>query len=418
MRTLIRNGYLLTLDDADRVFEQGDLLIQDGVIQAIGERLDGGEDQAERVIDASGKLVMPGLVNADVHAAELLRRGLFENQPGDEAAEVHFESTLTPEAITACALLAGVEMMRSGVTAILDHWQFSAAGCSAGVEAVLRAYTQTGLRVTLAVGMGGDGCTPEGARQAYEDIFERWHAESWHTGENGRIRLALAPTRVLWQDAGFAGWLSKFAARQDADLHFHFNQRAGEAGAIRAAHARGLLNRSSSVAHAVWLSPDEIELLAGSQAVVVHTPPADLYQGRGLPPLHRLLEAGVPLALGSGQGSGGNLRMFDIMKMAASFHRIYQPDYHRWPTVEQVLAMAAGGGASQLAVSRKADLALLNLKSISFAPLNVLKSQLVCLEDGSAVDTLLVDGRVVMEAGRILTVDQAAIQQTMRAVRL
>ncbi len=372
-------------------------------------------------MDASGKLVMPGLVNADVHAAGLLRRGLFENQPQDEAAENDFEKALAPEAVHACALLAGVEMMRSGVTAIHDHWSFSEAGCRAGVEAVLQAYAQTGLRLTLAVGLGGPGWTPERAMQTYEELFARWHGS-----EAGRTRLALAPAQELWQEPGFAGWLGEFAARQDAALHFHFNPRKDQHGAIAAAHALGLLSRRSSVAHAVWLSPGEIELLAGSGAVVVHTPSADLYQGRGLPPMHRLLEAGIPVALGSGQGSGGNLRMFDLMKMTASFHRIYQPDYRRWPMVEQVLAMAAGGGVAllldghtgQVAAGRKADLVLLNLKAVSFAPLNVLKSQLVCLEDGSAVDTVLVDGQALMEAGEILTVDEEAVKQTMRKIQL
>ena len=421
MRTLIRNGYLLTLDETDRVFERGDMLIQDGVIQALEGRLDGGAERADRVIDAAGKLVMPGLINADVHAAELFRRGLFENQPQDGAHETKPEKALTPEALAACALMAGVEMIRSGVTSLLDHWRFSETGCAAGVDAIARAYAQTGLRTNLAVGLGEQGLTPERAMRAYEDVFGRWHENG-----TGRMRLVLAPNREIWQEAGFAGWLRATTANRNAALHFHFNPPNGQTRMIAAAHAAGLLTRHTSVASVTRLTPEEIELLAGSQAVVVHTPPADLYQGRGLPPLHQLLEAGVTLTLGSGQGSGGNLRKFDLMKMAAGFHRIYQPDYQRWPMVEQVLAMAVGGGracllenqSGMLAVGRKADLALLNLKSISFAPLNQLKSQLVCLEDGSAVDTLLVDGEVVMEAGRILTVDEEAVKHTMRKIQL
>jgi 5-methylthioadenosine/S-adenosylhomocysteine deaminase len=458
MRILLHNGFLISLDNDDRVLEQCDILIQDSQIVEVSKNLDIAEINPDRVIDASQKLVAPGLVNADLHADGVLMKGLFENRPlelrPDYLGSGGRLGMPASEMLQATAMLAGVEALKTGVTMVQDHWRFSNSSAVENADALFSAYQEIGLRANLALEIDGNGLMenlpylaeilppdliPGGSpaetvvseiKAAYERVIDRWHGT-----ENGRLQIVLAPSGELWRDPGFISWVKETSKRLQAAFHLHLGQtktqtlqgrrRFSGRSAVEQADRMGLLAPHTSVAHAIWITPEEIELLLKTGAAIIHTPLSDLYTGSGVVPLHLLMEAGVPIGLGTGESSGGNLNLFDVMKMTAALHRIDQPDYNRWPSVEQVLTMATRGGAracqlddkvGQVAAGYQADLVLYDLKGFPFSPLNNPKDQLVCLENGSSVDTVMVGGTVVVESGRVTTVNEDDVRKEFRRI--
>jgi 5-methylthioadenosine/S-adenosylhomocysteine deaminase len=456
MRLLIQNGYILSLDAQDRVFTRGDVFIDDSKIVQIGCDLDVSKINPDQVINATNKLVTPGLVNADLHAAEVLSKGLFENRPLEMSLQDRANSggfgPLTKELVYETALLAGIHALKTGVTTVQDHWRFSPIFAKEGTAAVMDAYRLLGIRANLAIEIEPDqfsrnplfseesfpaaifrGDTKVSTNNRVRQVIDTYKAALEHSqiGDSDQQKLAISAPEQLMMNAQFVEWLAEIAEGENTAIHFHFNQtkcqvvnaRKAFQGktAIERAGELGLLTPHVSIADAVWVTPSEIELLATKGVTVIHTPISDLYAGSGMIPLHKLIEAGVHIGLGSGETCGGNQTLFDVLKMTAEIHRTVQPDYKHWVSVEQALLMATHGGAraclldkevGQIAVGFNADLVLYDLKSFSFSPLNNPKDQLVCLESGSSVDTVLVDGKVVVEGGHVVKVDESdAIQQ-------
>jgi 5-methylthioadenosine/S-adenosylhomocysteine deaminase len=448
MRILIQNGCILTLDAQSRVFECGDILIDGTKIVDLGSDLDVSKLNPDQIIDATNKLITPGLVNADLHAAEFLSKGMFENRPlelrnlhGDDSS---CDNHLTSEMVYMTALLAGLQALKSGVTTVQDHWRFSPTFAREGTAAVFKAYRQIGLRANLALEIESNHLhrsplitreteeTTESKVEKFINSFEDV-LNNCQMADRDNLRIGISSPEELLVNDRFVKWLAEISESGNTAVHFHFNQTKCQVvnakkifqgqTAVKRAGETGLLTPRTSVSHAVWVTPAEIDLLALKRVSVIHTPLSDLYAGSGMVPLHLLLEAGVHIGLGSGESCGGNLNLFDVLKITASIHRIVQPDYHRWVSVEQALLMATRGGAraclldkqiGQIAVGRKADLVLYDLKGFPFSPLNNPIDQLVCLENGSSVDTVIVDGNVVTENGRVNSVDETATLQLFR----
>jgi 5-methylthioadenosine/S-adenosylhomocysteine deaminase len=458
MRLLIQNGYILSLDTQDRIFTRGDIFIDGSKIVQIGCDLDVSKINPDRVINASNKLVTPGLVNADLHAAEVLSKGLFENRPLEMSLQDRANSgrfgPLTKELVYETALLAGIHALKTGTTTVQDHWRFSSIFAKEGTTAVMNAYRLLGIRANLALEIEpdpfsrnplsikeslpaaifpGDAKVPttNGVRQVIDTYKEA--LEFSRLWDKDQQKLVISTPEQFMMSAQFVEWLADIAECENIAIHFHFNQTKGQVvnarkafqgkTAIERADELGLLTPHVSIADAVWVTPSEIELLALKGVTIIHTPISDLYAGSGMIPLHKLIEAGVPIGLGSGETCGGNQTLFDVLKMTAEIHRIVQPDYNRWVSVEQALLMATHGGAracllekevGQIAIGFNADLVLYDLKSFSFSPLNNPKDQLVCLESGSSVDTVLVDGKIVVEGGRVIKVDESDVIKQFR----
>jgi 5-methylthioadenosine/S-adenosylhomocysteine deaminase len=450
MRVLIRNGYILSLDAHDTVYEHGDILIEGTKIVDIGNNLDPGKLNPDQVIDATNKLVMPGMVNADLHAAEVFSKGLFENQPLELRLEDRNENAgfgqLSSEMVYASALQAGIQALKTGVTTVQDHWRFSPSFAKEGIRAVLNAYRILGLRSILAIEIDASqlpwkplyyeedfplSLLPKDREEpiisrvghvinAFEDALDN------NQNTVGRLsQITISPPEQLLTNPRFAKWLTEIAVNKKNPVHLHLNQskfqvinsRNGYQGqtAIQWVDDLGLLTQRTSISHTIWITPAEIELFSIRGVSVIHTPLSDLYTGAGVIPLHTLIEAGVKVALGTGEGCGGNLNLFDALKMTASIHRIVQPDYHHWVSVEQSLAMATHGSAracqlenkaGQISINSNADLVLYNLDGFSFSPFNNPKDQFVCLENGSSIDTVIINGNVVVRDREITSIDE------------
>ena len=348
------------------------------------------------------------------------------------------------------AALGAIEMIRTGATAAYDLYMAVPVADESVLEPVISAYRDVGLRVVLAPSMA-DGpfhrIMPGLLDVVSASIARRLErlaampttrvlelAQSairrFDGAASGRVRIAVSPSIPgLCSDDLLLG-LAALAREHGVGMHTHVAEsRVQVAHAkwrwgqpiVSALDALGALPRGFTAAHGVWLAPEEIRLLADARASVVHNPASNLRLGSGIAPIRRMLDAEVNVALGSdGSVSSDNQDMFEAMRLAALVSRA---DGHADPagwidateaferaTVAGARAIGCGSQLGQIEPGRFADIVLLRSDSMFLKPRNDLLNALVFAENGLAVDTVIVDGRVVMQGGQVLGVDEAAIR--------
>jgi cytosine/adenosine deaminase-related metal-dependent hydrolase len=262
----------------------------------------------------------------------------------------------------------------------------------------------------------------------YRHLIERWHGKA-----NGRLGAAVscsAPQRVT---RDYFAALSELSRRHDLPFNVHvletkLQRVLGEVkygkSLVRYIQDLGLLDERMMVIHAIWIDDRDVELLAAAGSTVAHNPVCNLRLGSGVMPYYALRAAGVPICLGSDEmNTDDTTNMWLVAKTAALLQTVARPEYRDWPAAPELLAALTRGGAralrradrvGQLAAGFRADLALLDLDTHAFTPLNDLRRQLVFCEDGSSVRYTIVDGRVVFEEGRVTTVDEKALRAEAR----
>ena len=218
--------------------------------------------------------------------------------------------------------------------------------------------------------------------------------------------------------SSFRTWLFEIVDQYSIPLHLHAQTTkssliktkhfSGNLSFIELAYQAGLLNKDTSIIDAIWTDQKDITLLANSKSMVIHNPLSDFFLGSGVFSMNSFLDAEIEIGLGTGIATGGNLNMFDVMKMVVSLHRIAQPDFKSWPKVGDVLKMAISeparcrlmrNGIGKLEPGNLADIVLYDLRNFSFTPLNNIEDQLVCLETGDSVNTVIIDGKLILEGG-------------------
>lgn len=457
---LIRNARVLTLDDAGREWPRADIVIENGVICALGpDAGDAWPRPFARTIDGAGLLAMPGLVNAHFHSPGNLLKGSLPGLP----LELFMLHEVPPLADSRApgrlgyvgTMLGAVEMLRRGVTAVHDDAFHVPVATEESIDAIMQAYADAGIRATVAIDqpnvveydkypflrdlLPADVVRAMDAapRQSGAELIAlyRGFIDRWHGTYDDRLRSAVscsAPQRVT--PDYFAG-LSALSREYDLPFNVHVletklqrvlgTQKYGKS-LVRYVHDLGFLDERMLVIHAIWVDDDDIRLLAESGCTVAHNPVCNLRLGSGVMPFRRLHQAGVPICLGSDEATvDDSINLWFVAKTAALLHTIASPEYRDWPSAGEVLHALTRGGAramrqegrlGQLAPGCAADLALLDLDTLPFTPLNDLTRQLVLCEDGSSVRFTIVAGRVVFADGRVTTVDEKALRAEARAL--
>lgn len=423
--TLLHAGVLLTQDDDRRVLENAALAIDGGRIVALGC----GRDvtaawQAREILDLSGMLVMPGLVNAHTHAAMTFLRGLADDMPlMDWLQQKIFpvEQGLTPDLVRLGSLLGFAEMLRTGTTACVDMYIFEAA--------VLEAADRAGLRCLAGEGVFNfpSACCPDAdaALACTREMAQRWAGHD-------RLHVAVMPHSVYTTTAAQLTACRELADELGLPLHIHLAETRQETalslqqhGLRPVAHADrlGLLRPGTILAHVVDVDADEMALLARRGVSVVHNPSSNMKLASGVAPVPAMLDAGVRLALGSdGAASNNRLNMFTEMGRAALLHKA-AGDPETMPA-RTVLDMATRGGAAALgsdggvlAVGRPADCIALDLSAPNMQPLFNAASHAVYAATGMEVPLTMVAGEVLYRDGRFSRFDYAALCAEVREMR-
>jgi 5-methylthioadenosine/S-adenosylhomocysteine deaminase len=427
MNILIKDCYMLP-DNQDQV-DRGDIAIDgDRLLQvgAAGQAPAGW--QPDRVIDGSNHLCLPGLINCHTHAAMTLLRGYADDLPLMEWLEKKIwpvEDKFTGEDVYWATLLAIIEMVKSGTTTFSDQYIF--------MEEVVRAVSQTGVRAVLARGMRGVGHFVERGLEESRSLIERWQG-----GAGGRITVWLGPHAPYTCPPAYLERVLQLAAEYRVGIHIHVAETAGEVEQIKNQYGKtpvrylqdlGVFRFPVLAAHCVHLTEEDIGLLAEGGVAVAHNPESNMKLASGAAPVAAMRRAGITVGLGTdGAASNNNLDMFEEMRSAALLQKLVNRDAMALPAFE-ALMMATREGARALGLEGetgvlkpgyKADLILIDLNQAHLCPRHKLVSHMVYSARGSDVDTVIIDGRPVVENRRLLTVDEELVRKEVesRAERL
>jgi 5-methylthioadenosine/S-adenosylhomocysteine deaminase len=432
-------------------YETVDVQIQNQIITAIGSDL----PPVGTVVDARNKLLLPGFVNAHTHSSELWQRGLIPPLPLELwLAELYDFAPLEPEQIYLSALGTAVETLLSGGTCLVDHLVLIPGREAESIAAAVRAYQEVGIRAYMApliqdhrVGTGmpakgsAAGKTANGEAlslpdpsltRAMLDLIQQ-AVKEFHNPAAG-INLVVAPTGIqLCSDALFAGCID-LSDRYNLCRHAHLLETKAQKILAQEKYGRtavqhlqkiGYLDARTSLAHCVWLDEADFEILAETQATVVHNPLSNLRLGSGIAPILKYRQAGVNVAFGcDGAASNDSQDLLEAIKLGTLLHNVTDLEYQNWITPREAVQMAALGGATglnaadqfgSLSVGQQADLVLYDLTNLSLLPRTDPIGLLVMGRPTQAVSDVWVSGRRIVHQAKITTIDLNHLQEELFA---
>jgi 5-methylthioadenosine/S-adenosylhomocysteine deaminase len=423
---LIRNGIVLTMDPDQSVIPDGAVAIQGDHIAAVGGPATVGTCGARKVIDAGGGIIMPGLVNTHTHASMTLFRGLADDVPLMSWLNDHIfpaEADLDYRKVYCGALLACAEMILSGTTTFCDMYLFE--------DAVAQAARTAGMRAVVGEVLFD---FPSPHYGPLEEGFAYTAALIEAYRGDPLITVAVEPHSPYLCAPELLQRAFELANRHRLPMVVHLAETEKEVQDLRQRYGRtpvehletlGVLAPNVLACHCVKLSATDIQRLQRYDVKVSHNPESNMKLASGIAPVPELLAAGVCVGIGTdGAASNNNLDLFLEMDTAAKLHKVHRLD----PTVlgaETVLRMATREGARALGLShrigsleagKQADLILIDTRRPHLTPLYHPVSQLVYAAKGSDVTTTIINGRVVMENGRILTFDVQKAMDDVNAI--
>lgn len=410
---LIKNGFVITMDGLP--IEGGCVLIEDGRIAYVGKE----ERAAEHVIDARGCVVMPGLVNTHTHAAMTLLRGYADDLPLKVWLEDHIwpaEANLTDRDVYTGTLLACLEMIRSGTTAFADMYFHMDQAAKAVEESGMRASLSHGL-IELFDEAKGDTDLKEGIR----------FARKWNNTAGGRIKTMYGPHAPNTCSKDFLVKVKEQAAADNLPIHIHVLETEAELNQMKEQYGKcsinmmddaDILGQDILAAHCIWLSGGDMDIMAEKGVNVAHCPISNMKLASGIAPVPELLSRGVNVALGTdGCASNNSLDMFGEMKTAALLHKVNSMDPTALPASE-VLKMATRNGAQALGIpagqlkeSLAADIIIVDMQKPHMVPNHDPVSHLVYTARGSDVKTTIVNGKILMEDGVVLSLKEDKVME-------
>lgn len=425
----IIGGTVITMDSERRIFDPGHVLIRDGLITGVGPA-DQAPAACDRTVDATGKVVLPGFINTHTHLFQTLLKG-----PGDDRRlEEWFRNVvgpasceLTEEDCYRAAVAGCLEAIRSGTTTIKDFmYTHPRPNLS---DAVIRGILDSGIRGVFVRGyidFGEEYGVPPALVQPIDDVLADCErvAKRFAGAASGRIRVRFGPC-MIWSctDAGLRA-IQRLADDLNVGLTMHVAEtpfsvensmhRFG-VGDLALLERIGFLDSPTLAVHCVHLTERDVRILKTRHVTVSHNPTSNMYLASGVAPIPQMLMAGIPVGLATdGPASNNNQNMLQALKFGALLHKVHALDPTAM-TAEQALEMATTGAAKALGIDgevgalelrKRADVIILNLRTLFSAPVHHPVSSLVYSAIGSEVETVIIDGRIVMEDGRMQTVDE------------
>jgi 5-methylthioadenosine/S-adenosylhomocysteine deaminase len=451
---LIRGGNLLASADCESL-EVADVLIRDGVIAAVGSDLDASDADVLDVLDVTGKLVIPGLINAHLHSPGNLMRGTLDGMPLEvfmlyEVPQTDGD-TEDPTLVRLRTLMGAAEMLKLGITSVADDAFFVPLASTEAIDALCGAYAESGMRATVGLDQPivveydkfpfladllpahlkdrMDALpreTAAGMLAHYDHLLAHWHGAA-----EGRIGAAVSCSAP--QD--YLAALSALSKTHDLPFFCHIletklqrvlgEEKYGRS-LVRYADGLGILDERMQVIHAIWVDEDDIAILARRGVTVAHNPVCNMRLGSGVMPFRALRDAGVPLCLGTDEAvSDDSHNLWGAIKAAGIVHALSDPDFDRWPKAPEILSAVWEGGnrmmrrpvpLGRIAPGYAGDLAILDLDTPAYWPLHDIRRQLVLNESGSSVCHTVVGGRVVVRDRKLTTIDEVALLSDIRAM--
>jgi 5-methylthioadenosine/S-adenosylhomocysteine deaminase len=416
-KILIQHVDALTLDEHNRVLRDTHIAIDGKTIVALGEVP--RDFVADEIIDGRHHVALPGFFNAHTHAAMSLQRGWAEDLPFERWLNERIwvaESALTEEDVCWGAALAACEMIRHGIVAFADHYFW--------MDQVARVVEESGMKALLAWCVFGLDADKEvgGTTLERTQTFVR----EWHNAADGRIKTTLGPHSPYICSPEFLRRAARAAADLGVGIHLHVaesqeqvERSLQEHGKTPVAHlaSLGVFDVPAIAAHCLYVSDEDIAILADKRVTVPHCPKTYLKLAMGNARVPAMLARGVNVALGTdGAASNNSLDVLESARIATLWQKNAQRDPELMPS-SQMLKLATQNGAHALGfgesgvlrVGARADLILFNFDKPHLRPRHDLAANIVHSAHASDVDYVIVDGRVLLRKGELTTLDEEKI---------
>jgi 5-methylthioadenosine/S-adenosylhomocysteine deaminase len=451
---ILRGGRVL--DIATNTAEPADILIEDDTIREIGPP-DCPAPEAAVLLSADRRLLHPGLVNAHTHSHGNLSKGMGDCWTLELllSAAPWLTGHRTAEDKYLSAQLGAVEMVLKGCTACYDLFFEWPLPTSEGLSLAASAYRDVGMRAVIAPMVadrsfyeaipGLEAALPGPLRErigalrlapATETLAAIREALAHWSFDRDDVQLAVAPTIPHHCSDAFILGCAGLARDFGVGLHSHVAESKVQAvvgtrlyGRTQTAHLAelGVLGPHFTVAHGVWLDEDDMARLGDHGASVAHNPGSNMRLGSGLADTRAMLDRRVNLGIGTdGASCADNQNMYEALRLASFVSKVQGPNWERWLTTREAALAAMEGSAralgfgdrvGRIAPGYKADIVMLDLDHPNWLPFNDPVNQLVHCEDGTAVDSVMVGGRLVVANRKVLTVDIARLRDRVAAAR-
>jgi 5-methylthioadenosine/S-adenosylhomocysteine deaminase len=419
---IIRGGTVVTMDGSSRVIENGSVAIRRERIIAVGAAAEiAAKYSATQTVDASGKIVMPGLINTHTHVPMVLFRGIADDLVLMEWLQKFIfpaeAKNVNEEFVRWGTRLGCLEMIQGGTTTYVDMYYFEDAIADETARAGMRAV----LGETLIDFPAPDNKTWEAGMAYVEKFAAKWKGHAL-------ITPAIAPHAPYTVSTDHLKQAHSFSERHALPLVIHIAEDQAEVKTIQERYNAssvayldriGLLDSRVIAAHMVWPTEEDIKTLARRSVGVAHCPQSNMKIAAGAAPVPEMLRAGVAVGLGTdGAASNNDLNLWEEIDTAAKLHKLIAKD----PTVinaREALEMATIRGAraihldkdiGSLEAGKLADLLIIGMDSARQVPLYNVYSQLVYATKASDVETVMINGRIVMQGRRVLTIDERAVR--------
>ena len=423
---LIKNGNVIIFEEDDVKVKKLDIRINGDIIEEIEEKLD--EKIGEKVIDATDKVVMPGLINTHAHIAMSIFRGTFEG------CDLYtwlskkiwpIEAKLTKEQVYDATMLSILEMISTGTTCVNDHYFFS--------EQIRKALEESKMRAVITrVLMDNDG--KEASENRINEFVELYESRDRN---NDLITYSVAPHGLYTCSGEVLRKSRELALKYNLPIHVHFLESINEIESIKELHGDTGANVLKKyfdglhiiLAHGVKISDEDIKVLKTLDCGIAHCPISNLRLGCKIADTTKYLDEGINVALGTdGQGSGNNLDMFEAMKIAGLIQggihenekRISAKDVIKMATINGAKLLGLEDKIGSIEVGKRADIIIVDiskkLNNIKITPNVDIISNLVYNSDGRSVDTTMVNGEILMENRSVKVIDTKKVLKNFKNI--
>ncbi|MDR3565857.1 MAG: amidohydrolase [Negativicutes bacterium] len=420
---LLRNGEVVRPDGK---VEKTDIAVSGTTISQVGAVPP--EWPADRIIDCTNKLILPGLVNTHTHAAMTLFRSYADDMALMDWLQTKIwpaEANLTGDDVHWGTMLAIAEMIKTGTTTFADMYFF--------MDDVARAVDASGIRAVLARGMAGVTPTAEQALVESEDFYRQWHG-----GAEGRITVMMGPHAPYTCPPAYLKKVIALAQRLGAEIHIHLAETVGEVETCVKEHGKspialmnelGLFESGVLAAHCVHVSAADIAIMQEKRVRVAHNPGSNMKLASGIAPVPAMLAAGITVGLGTdGTASNNNLDMVEELRLAALLHKVSTLDPVVIPAA-QAVQLATSAGAEVVGLGRltgrlepgyKADISIFAMDATHWYPRHDRLSLLTYAANAADVHTVLVDGKILLDNRKLTTIDEEQLKYEVdkRGMRL
>lgn len=424
-RLIIKDATIITFD-GDRILEGSVVVEQGRIAEILPPSSSIGESGRDEVIDGRGRALLPGFVQTHIHLCQTLFRGA-----ADDLALIDWlkqrvwpmEAAHTPASLYASARLGIAELIKGGTTCALTMETVN------HTEAVFRAVEESGFRATVGKCMMDDGDdVPEALSEETEDsiteslrLLERWNGRA-----DGRIRYCFAPRFAVSCTRGLLEQVARLSRERDVMVHTHASENRDEIAMVESATGKrnieylrdvGLAAPHVVLAHCVWLDENEMEILRETGTHVAHCPSSNLKLASGFARVAEMLERGISVSLGAdGAPCNNRLDMFTEMRTAALLQKALHGSRTlpaltalRMATINGARALGLADQIGSIEAGKRADLQLVNLDRLHTTPQPDPVSTIVYAAEASDVETVIIDGQIVMRDGQLLTMNEQEV---------